>query len=68
MRNLMKRKGQAMTQESLSKLVELAKTVRVTDEMKEDHRRSFVYGNTAIENKRITRELVDQIAESTKNE
>ena len=55
-----------MSSESLSKLVELAKSVRVTDEMREEQRRSFAYGNTAIENKQITRDMVDKIADSAK--
>jgi hypothetical protein len=34
------------------------------DEEKEKQRRSFAYGNTKIENPRITRETVDREAES----
>jgi hypothetical protein len=48
----------------LKKLVELARSVRMTGKQIEEQRRSFAYGNTAIENPRITRELVDQQAEA----
>lgn len=53
---------------SLSRLVEMAKAVRCSDAQREEQRRSFVYGNTAIENKHITREMVDDQANSTKGE
>jgi hypothetical protein len=53
-----------MANQSLSRFIELAKAVRMTDEMREEQRRSFAYGNTAIENSRITRELIDRVAES----
>jgi hypothetical protein len=46
---------------SISKLIELAKEVKVTDELRREQRRSFVFGNTAFENADITRELVDEV-------
>lgn len=49
---------------SLSRLVELARTVQMTDEQKEEQRRSFAYGNTALENEAITREMIDRQAET----
>jgi hypothetical protein len=52
--------------EELKKLVELAKGVEATGAQKEQQRRSFAYGNTRIENPRITRELIDQQAELLK--
>jgi hypothetical protein len=48
---------------SLSRLIEMAKAVRVTEEQREEQRRSLVYGNTAFENENITREMVDRQAE-----
>jgi len=48
---------------NISKLVEMAKAVRMSDEQREEQRRSFVYGNTAFENEAITREMVDKSAE-----
>lgn len=35
----------------------------MTDAQREEQRRSFAYGNTAIENPRITREMIDCIAD-----
>lgn len=51
----------AMTEQSISKLVELAKGVQITEADRREQRRSFVYGNTAFENPDITRELVDEV-------
>lgn len=48
---------------SISQLVEMAKAVRVTGELREEQRRSFVYGNTAFENTDITRQIVDKEAD-----
>ena len=48
---------------TLSELLAAAKKAELTSEEKEAQRRSFAYGNTKIENDRITRELVDQVAD-----
>ncbi len=53
--------------DTLKALLEKAKTVRMTPEQKEEQRRSFAYGNTKIENPRITREIIDEEAELLKN-
>lgn len=55
-----------MTQE-LKELLEAAKKVAMSPEQKEEQRRSFAYGNTNIENPRITRETVDKEAETLKH-
>ena len=55
-----------MTNNSLSRLVELARAVRLDDTQKDEQRRSFVYGNTAMENDRITRAMVDVASKSVK--
>jgi hypothetical protein len=47
----------------LKRLLEAAKLHQFTPADKEEHRRSFAFGNTGIENDRITRELVDREAE-----
>lgn len=47
----------------LTELLAAAKKADLTSEEKEAQRRSFAYGNTKIENDRITRELVDQEAD-----
>jgi len=48
----------------LEKLLESTRKVVPTSQEKEEQRRSFAYGNTKIENPRITRETVDREAES----
>ncbi len=48
----------------LQVLLEAAKKVVLTAEQKEQQRRSFAYGNTKIENSRITREMVDRAADA----
>lgn len=47
----------------LERLIEAAKAVRPTSAEREAQRRSFAYGNTAFENARITREMIDDQAE-----
>jgi hypothetical protein len=49
--------------EELKNLIEVAKRVTPTPADREEQRRSFAYGNTAFENSRITREMVDRQAE-----
>jgi hypothetical protein len=49
--------------ELLRELLEAAKTAKPTLEQREEQRRSFVYGNTHLENELITREMVDREAE-----
>jgi hypothetical protein len=56
-----------MTKE-LQELLEAAKKIEMTAEQKEEQRRSFVFGNTNIENPRITRETVNKAAEALKGE
>lgn len=50
----------------LETLIERARAVRMSARESEEQRRSFAYGNTKIENERITREIVDQQAEALK--
>jgi len=52
--------------EKLTALIERARSVRMTRAQKEEQRRSFAYGNTKIENERITREMVKELAEAKK--
>lgn len=52
----------------LKALIDAARSVRMTAAQKEEQRRSFAYGNTKIENKRITREMVDRQAEALQSE
>ena len=48
----------------LERLLELAKKVEMTPSQLEAQRRSFAYGNTRLENERITREVVDREADA----
>jgi hypothetical protein len=48
---------------SLDYLVEKAKKLTMTPEEVTAQRRSFAYGNSAFENPRITRDMVDKEAE-----
>jgi hypothetical protein len=50
----------------LQELVEAARGVPFPSEDREAQRRSFAFGNTHIENDRITREMVDQQADALK--
>ena len=54
--------------EKLKDLLDKARKVVLSPEKKEEQRRSFAYGNTNIENPRITREMVDQEAEQFRRE
>jgi hypothetical protein len=44
--------------EELKELVERARQIEMTPAQLGEQRRSFAYGNTHIENERITREMV----------
>ena len=48
---------------ALEELIEAARTHAMTDEEREEQRRSFVYGNCSISNPDVTRELVDEVAD-----
>lgn len=48
---------------ALQTLLDAARKVVATPEHREQQRRSFAYGNTAFENNRITREMVDKQAD-----
>ncbi len=47
----------------LDKLIEAARSRKFPAAEREAQRRSFAYGNTRIENPRVTREMVDEQAE-----
>jgi hypothetical protein len=52
--------------DKLAILIEMARSVRMSASASEEQRRSFAYGNTKIENDRITREMVNERAEALK--
>jgi hypothetical protein len=47
--------------EELKELISRAKTIEMGPAELREQRRSFVYGNTHIENERITKELVAEV-------
>lgn len=49
--------------EELQALIEAAKKIESTPEQREEQRRSFAYGNTHFENRRITREMINEQAD-----
>ncbi len=49
--------------EDLKALLEKARAAKMSGEEKEEQRRSFAYGNSKIENERITRETINSEAE-----
>jgi hypothetical protein len=57
-----------MTNNSLSRLIEMARAIKLSESQRDEQRRSFVYGNTAIENAGITRSMVDAAAQTVKAE
>ena len=59
----MERIQPAMT-DALQQLIEAARHSPFHEDEREAQRRSFAYGNTHIENERITREMVDEQAEA----
>lgn len=52
----------------LEKMLEAAKRIVPSNEQLEEQRRSFAFGNTAIENDLITREMVDAEADKLAKE
>jgi len=51
----------------LEEMLAAARNEKLSPEQHEEQRRSFAFGNTNIENPRITRETVDEEAEKLKN-
>ena len=47
----------------IERLLEAAKSMPTTEADREEMRRSFAFGNAAIENGRITREMIDREAD-----
>lgn len=53
-----------MADSELQQLIERARSVTMTPSQKEEQRRSFAFGNTSIENERITRQTIDEAAQA----
>jgi hypothetical protein len=56
--------GESAMSKELNKLVDMAREVQMTPDQLREQRQSFVYGNTHIENDRITRALVAEVDEA----
>jgi hypothetical protein len=56
------------TKTDLDQLLEMARGIPVSAAEREQQRRSFAFGNTNIENERITRETIDRAAEKLAKE
>jgi hypothetical protein len=54
--------------DDLATLIEAARKIKPTDAQREEHRRSFAYGNAAIENSLVTREMIDREADRLASE
>jgi len=54
--------------EELQQLIDAALQRPFSEDEREAQRRSFAYGNTHIENERVTREMVEELAEALKLE
>jgi hypothetical protein len=63
-----RRISEKIVPEALETLLAAAKKATPSPEQQEEQRRSFAYGNTAFENKLITREMVDRQAEAIERE
>lgn len=57
-----------MGRNELEELVSIARTIEMTQDQLREQRRSFVYGNTHIENERITREMVADLDNKLESE
>jgi hypothetical protein len=52
----------------LQALLDVARNVQMTSDEREQQRRSFAYGNTKIENERITKATIDRAAKDLAEE
>jgi hypothetical protein len=55
---MMAKRGEVSMTKDLQELIERARKIEMTPDQLGEQRRSFAYGNTHIENERITREMV----------
>ncbi len=53
---------------TISRMIELARAVKMTEEQWEEQRRSFAFGNVAFENPNITRAMIDEAADRLKGQ
>ena len=58
----------AIARAQLADIIDAARSHVMTDAEREAQRRNFAFGNVAIENPAITREMVDRIADAMKRD
>ncbi len=56
-------KGNRVRSDTVRELLKRAKKMPFSEELYEQQRRSFVFGNTALDNEHITREIIDREAD-----
>ena len=61
-------KGNRVRSDVVKELLARTKNMPFSDEMYDRQRRSFVFGNTALDNENITRELIDREADKLSKE
>jgi len=59
--------GEGTMPDEFETLVNLAKRAEMTPEQSEEQRRSFAFGNTRLENARVTREMINEQAADLKS-
>lgn len=52
-----------MSEKDFAQLVESARRISMTQDEREEQRRSFVWGNANIENSAVTRAVVNEVAD-----
>ncbi len=67
-RERIKRTGEKYTTARAAMLLERAASHEMTPAEREEQRRSFAYGNVALSNPSVTRELVDAVADEMAEE
>ena len=61
-------KGNRVRSDVVRELFALTKNIPLSDELYEKQRRSFVFGNTALDNEHITREIIEREADKLSKE
>ena len=62
------KRGTNVTTSDFDKLLEKARKIQMTPEQLDQQRRSFVWGNTNIENERITKAMIDKAVDAVGNQ
>lgn len=65
--SLCNKQGRMTMGKELERLLELARSVEMTDSQVREQRRSFAFGNAGFENPVITRKMIDEADEALKS-